>query len=109
MATFDQIKYLFTDGLEQVIIVASILVMTALFAHIASFLLKRKFKKSSEQLHTDPKSYSFVRHTMIAIIYLVGIGFSIYTVPSQEVFYVPDKVTGWIRFVIRSSQGLEPL
>ena len=82
MATFDQLKHLFTDGLEQVIIVASILVLTALFAHIASFLLKRKFKKSSEQLNTDPKSYSFVRHTMTAIIYLVGIGFSIYTIPS---------------------------
>jgi small-conductance mechanosensitive channel len=58
-----------------------ILVITFSTAKILAGMIKRAFKKSSKLIKTDPTKYTFMRHFLTAMVYLVGIGVAIYLIP----------------------------
>jgi len=59
-----------------------IIVLTFLFAFLSNRFFKKLIRRSTEDLKNDPTNYQFLRHAVSAIIYLVGFGIAIYTVPS---------------------------
>lgn len=58
-----------------------ILVVTVITAVIVNRLFKRYLRRSAENLSNDPLNYSFLRHMVIGLIYLIGISLAIYTIP----------------------------
>lgn len=61
-----------------------LLVIIATF--IIAFLVKRFFtrliQRSTVDLKTDPTNYQFLKHLSVGLVYLVGFGIAIYTIPS---------------------------
>ena len=53
---------------------------------IVAFLVNRFFlrliRRSTTEMKNDPTNYQFLRHAVTALIYMVGFGVAIYTVPS---------------------------
>jgi len=58
-----------------------IITATIVLAYIANRLLSRLIRRAREDLHNDPTNYKFLGHLPIALIYLVGFGLAIYTIP----------------------------
>lgn len=59
----------------------AILAATVVVATIVSWLFRRLIKRSTDDMKNDPTNYVFLRRLVISIVYLVGIGVAIYTVP----------------------------
>jgi len=70
------------DNLEYIAIFVGILIATVLFAWLVNRFFKRFINRSTEILKNDPTSYLFLRHTIIATIYLVGFGIAIFMMPN---------------------------
>ena len=55
---------------------------------IVAWLVSRFFKKliihSTETMKNDPTNYLFMRHAIVAIIYIVGFSIAIFMVPSLK-------------------------
>ena len=71
---------LFTTG-----VFAFTVLLTFLIARIADRIFKRLIEVSSLDLHNDPTNYRFVRHGIMALIYVVGLSLAIYQVPQLRV------------------------
>ena len=57
--------------------------MTTFFtSRFLKVLLDRYFRRRSRIIHVDPTQYSFLKHLVSAIIYILGIGLAVHTVPS---------------------------
>ncbi len=67
--------------LKDFLYIVVILLATIILAQLAGRFFRRLIRKSSEDLHSDPTNYKFLRHAVVAIIYIVGIGLAIYTIP----------------------------
>lgn len=72
----------FYEVIRIVLTVVIILAATYVVASIVKRLLNRSFNKSARFLKVDPTHYTFLKHVMTGVIYAVGIGIAIYTVPS---------------------------
>lgn len=59
-----------------------VIVVTFLLAFLSNRFFRRLIHKSTADLNADPTNYQFLRHAVSGIIYLVGFGIAIYTVPS---------------------------
>lgn len=59
-----------------------IFVATLIVGYIANRLLTSLVKKSTEGMTRDPTNYKFVKHVVLACIYLVGIAIAIYSMPN---------------------------
>jgi small-conductance mechanosensitive channel len=59
-----------------------IIVATIIAAAIVNLLFKRMIKRSAEQLKNDPTNYQFLRHAVVALVYIVGLAVAIYSIPS---------------------------
>lgn len=59
-----------------------ILIGTVILAMLVSRFFRSLIRRSSDELKSDPTNYLFLRHLVVGMIYLVGIGIAIYTVPS---------------------------
>lgn len=59
-----------------------IIVATFFLAYLVNRFFRRLIKGSTEAMKNDPTNYIFLRHTSVAVIYMVGIGSAIYAVPS---------------------------
>ena len=68
--------------LTQIGIFAAIIFGTILIAWLVNRFFKRLIRHSTEVMQTDPTNYLFLRHAIIAIIYIVGFSIAIYTMPS---------------------------
>jgi len=77
-------KEKFLESLEQIIIFAVIILITIIIAAIVNRFFKRLIRRSSEELNYDPTNYSFLRHAITAIIYIVGIGIAIFMMPGLK-------------------------
>ncbi len=61
-----------------------IIVITVISALIFNKLFTKFIKKSSADINNDPTNYKFLKHAITATIYLVGIGFAIYSIPKLQ-------------------------
>lgn len=68
--------------------IVGILLVTFIVQRIVSNLLLRSFARSSKVLKVDPTHYRFFRHLTSAVIFIVGIGIAIYSVPSLRALSV---------------------
>lgn len=59
----------------------AIMAMTILVATIFSRVFGRFLRKSSHELINDPTKYQFLRYALTAVIYLVGFGMAIFSIP----------------------------
>ncbi|OEK08951.1 mechanosensitive ion channel protein MscS [Flavivirga aquatica] len=69
------------DNLEHVLTFVGILLLTFLISFLVNKFFKRQIRKSTEVMNTDPTNYQFLRHLVIALIYIVGTSIAIYTMP----------------------------
>ncbi|MCB0705495.1 MAG: mechanosensitive ion channel family protein [Saprospiraceae bacterium] len=60
----------------------AILIGTFVFAAIVRRLFGAFIKRSTRIMQNDPTNYQFIRHSISALIYLLGIGWAFYMVPS---------------------------
>jgi small-conductance mechanosensitive channel len=54
---------------------------TILTAIVVNWLFRRFLKRSSLIMRNDPTNYVFLRHALTALIYVLGFGWAIYTLP----------------------------
>lgn len=71
-----------TFPFRQVGIFAAIIIATILVAWVVNFLFKRFIVRSTRVMKNDPTSYLFLRHSLRALIYIVGLSLAVYSVPS---------------------------
>lgn len=58
-----------------------ILVGTLILAALVGRFFRSLIKRSTDEMKNDPTNYLFLRHLIVGVIYLVGIGVAVYTVP----------------------------
>ena len=58
-----------------------ILIGTVILAALVGRFFRSLIKRSTDEMKNDPTNYLFLRHLIIGVIYLVGIGVAVYTVP----------------------------
>tara|TARA_Y100000385_G_scaffold274184_1_gene316972 strand:- start:8450 stop:9289 length:840 start_codon:yes stop_codon:yes gene_type:complete len=73
------------DSVYHWTIFIAIIAVTFLLAIGVNKIFKRVIAKSSEDLHSDPTNYLFIRHTVIALIYTLGFSIAIYKIPELRV------------------------
>jgi small-conductance mechanosensitive channel len=61
-----------------------IIVATFVLGYIVNRLLTGLIKRSSDDMQNDPTNYKFLRHLIMAMIYLVGFGVAIFSIPSLK-------------------------
>jgi small-conductance mechanosensitive channel len=81
-ATFQDVLPM--QGLQQVALVAGILVCTYVTAKVFRGILERALKKPSKLINVDTTHLSFMKHFLSALVYLIGIGVAVYTVPDLK-------------------------
>lgn len=74
---------IFVD-LQTLLLFAAILAGTVALAWLFNFIFHGYFKRSSRTIKTDPTNYQFVRHFLTGIIYLVGVGWALLTLPNMK-------------------------
>ena len=74
-------NHLLSGPLGEYLIAGIIMALTVLAATIFSKLFGRFIRKTAKELINDPTKYQFLRYALTAVIYLVGFGLAIYTIP----------------------------
>ena len=72
---------------EELIVAAhfvAILIATIIIARIVKFLIEKRLSKKRKQLDSDPTQITFIKHSLNAVIYIVGISFAVYSVPALK-------------------------
>lgn len=59
-----------------------IILGTIFVAVLVNRFFLRLIKRSTEEMKNDPTNYQFLRHVLTALVYLVGFGIAIYSMPS---------------------------
>ena len=67
---------------EKLFLIIGILLATFIASKAAKFLVDRAFKRASAVVKVDYTHYSFMKHLLSFTIYIIGIGFAAYTIPS---------------------------
>jgi small-conductance mechanosensitive channel len=62
----------------------AIMVVTIVAAWLVDRLFKRFLENSSENIKSDPTNYQFLRHAVSGLIYVVGVSWAIWSVPSMR-------------------------
>lgn len=70
------------DNLEYIAIFVVIMLVTIFLAWLVNRFFKRLITRSTAILKNDPTNYLFLRHSIIAVIYLVGFGIAIFMMPN---------------------------
>lgn len=73
---------------SEYIIVVIILILTFVLVVVTRFLMNRAIRLASEHLKSDPTKYRFMKHMLTAVIFTLGIGLAIYTIPSLRAIAV---------------------
>ncbi len=61
-----------------------ILIITIILAQIVKKTMQRIISRSTADLSTDPTNYKFLRHLVVALIYILGLGLAIYSIPALK-------------------------
>ena len=57
---------------------------TVVTAIIVNWMFRRFLKRSTLIMHNDPTNYVFLRHALSGLIYVLGFGWAIYTLPNMR-------------------------
>jgi len=64
------------------LLILGILAATFVVANIFKRMFGKYIKFSTEILENDPTNYQFLKHTITALIYMIGIGWALFTLPA---------------------------
>ena len=81
MITATEIQGFIGSGIGKSIVVILILVFTIVIERSMRKFLDSSFRKSSKIIKVDHTQYSFLKHSMTAVIYVVGAGLAVYLIP----------------------------
>ena len=59
----------------------AIILATVIIARIFNRIISARIKKASLKEGSDPTQFNFLKHSINAMIYIIGVGFAIYSVP----------------------------
>ncbi len=82
MANWQYYHDMFLNSIDKLIIIVIIMFISFLASRFFAFLLDRAFQRSSKHLKVDATKYRFLKHALSAVIYIIGISVSIYTIPA---------------------------
>jgi len=72
------------DILESAGIILAIIAGTIVIALVFNWFFRRFIRRSSLVMRTDPTNYQFLRHAITAVIYAVGFGWALSTLPQMK-------------------------
>jgi small conductance mechanosensitive channel len=78
MATFAGVEW----DISRIVLTLVILFNTWLIAKFFKIILQRGFEKSSRHLKVDVTQFSFLKHVVTAVIWVIGLSIVIYTIPA---------------------------
>lgn len=79
----DHVKFhWFGNSYVRMVVALSIMLLTILFKMLFVKVFNRFISKMSGEVHNDPTNYKFLRHAIVALIYIVGFSAAVYSVPS---------------------------
>lgn len=61
-----------------------IVVATVIMAYLVNKALLKLIKRSTDDLNNDPTNYKFMRHLILALIYVIGFSLAVYTIPALK-------------------------
>ncbi|MFH1408978.1 MAG: mechanosensitive ion channel family protein [Nanoarchaeota archaeon] len=82
MAFLEQARLILEQSLGRIIVVIIILSCTFILAKIVRSFMDRAAKRQRRLLKVDDTHFKFMKHALTAIIYIVGFGIAIYTIPA---------------------------
>ena len=74
--------HLFGNSYTKMLMAAIIVVLTILFRYLFTKVFNRFILNRTNEVHNDPTNYKFLKHSLSAMIYIVGFSAAIYTVPA---------------------------
>lgn len=72
------------DNLQYIGLFVGIMLATVVIAYLVNRFFKRLIRRSTEVMKNDPTNYLFLRHAATGIIYTVGFGLAIFTMPNMR-------------------------
>lgn len=69
-------------NIENIGIFIGTIIATIVVAFLVNRFFLRLIRRSTEVMNNDPTNYQFLRHAISALVYIVGFGIAIYTMPS---------------------------
>jgi small-conductance mechanosensitive channel len=72
----------FANSYAKMIVAVGIILLTVLINMLFVRVFNAFIRRRTDDMHSDPTNYKFLRHAIVALIYIVGIGAAIYTIPS---------------------------
>ncbi|MBD3313574.1 mechanosensitive ion channel [Candidatus Woesearchaeota archaeon] len=81
MVLEEVIAYLDT-GSGKIFLAMIILLITFFVERFVRIMMKHSFNQSSRHIRVDPTTFTFMKHLISLLIYLVGIGLAVYTIPA---------------------------
>ncbi len=62
----------------------SIIIGTIITASVLNRIFRKILDKSSEAIKNDPTNYQFLRHSLVALVYVIGFSWAIYMMPNMR-------------------------
>ncbi len=81
-------EFLEWNSIGKAIKILLIILFTVIIARIIRKILHRFLEKKSRLIRVDPTRYTFLKHLVTALVYIIGISFAIYTIPSLKAISV---------------------
>lgn len=74
-------KEQFLEGIQYFTVFIGIILATIIAAYLVNRFFRRLIRLSSTQMNTDPTNYQFMRHLMTGVVYILGFGIAVYSIP----------------------------
>ena len=74
--------------IERALLILIILVITFVTARMIRLLMEKWVRRSSKLIKVDETHYSFMKHFISALVYIIGISIAVYTIPSLRTLSV---------------------
>ena len=75
-------EFLPIPGIRTTVLIVIIIVLTVIVQKIMKKILNNFLEKKSRLIKVDPTRYAFLKHSLSALIYIIGISIAIYMIPS---------------------------
>lgn len=72
----------FANSYAKMIVAAGILILTVIVNMLFVRVFNRFIRRRTDDMHNDPTNYKFLRHAIVALIYVVGVSAAIYSIPA---------------------------
>jgi len=72
----------FANSYARMIVAVGIIILTVVVNMLFVRVFNRFIRRRTDDMHNDPTNYKFLRHAIVALIYVVGVSAAIYSIPS---------------------------